>query len=237
MELTEVKEDEVEELIEKPENILEVLRELYEKVLQVTANYNYYTFFSLSTRSLPFFYLTKAYPKLSERFDELREFLGLGVVFKPETEVQDIKEKCTIWGHVQGGLCNLIFNLNEFIWKNIKPNSSLLPIFSYVAPSFKDLKGEYIRKVEEKLKSIGWKVFSITGGRTFGDYYYVYVRFSGIVVIEASYYYYPSYESENFRKYYSGKRLPLVLNDFSPALFLGYTCINVVSNNVIRFER
>jgi hypothetical protein len=134
---------------------------------------------------------------------------------------------------VQGGLCNLIFNLNEFIWENINPNSSLLPIFSYVAPSFKDLKGEYIRKVEEKLKSIGWKVFSITGGEAL---YYCSFYVSGIVV-EVRYTSLQKDLERNFHNYYHRKGLSLVLNDFSPALFLGYLHISGASSNRLEFSR
>ena len=217
LETTEVKE--VEELIREPEKILEVLRELYEKVLRVTANYNYYTFFTVSTSNLPFFYLTKAYPKFVENFDELREFLGLGVIFEPETEVQDIKEKCTIMGHVEGGLCNLIFNLNNLIWESISPSSNLSPIFGFISPSFKDLKKEYLNKAEEKLKLIGWKIPEVDFG-TIGKWYCQF-WVSGIVVRNWSSREYDGYWRDSVpAKYYEGKSLLKVLNDFSPALFL-----------------
>jgi hypothetical protein len=231
LETTEVKE--VEELIKEPEKILEVLRELYEKLLQVTANYNYYTFFTVSTKNLPFFYLTKAYPKLKEKFDEIREFLGLGVFFSPETEVQEIKEECTIWSHAREGLCDLIFSLNDSIWKSIYPNSSLLPIFSFVSPSLKDLKKEYLNKVEEKLKLVGWKIFSITRGETL---YYCNFSISGIVV-KVGYYISPRSVEEDFRNYYDGKRLSYVLNDFSPALFLGYLYVDEARSDYLSFRR
>jgi hypothetical protein len=231
LETTEVKE--VEELIKEPEKILEVLRELYEKVLQVTANYNYYTFFTVSTKNLPFFYLTKAYPKLKEKFDELREFLGLGVIFKPETEVQEIKEECTIWSHAKEGLCDLIFNLNDSIWKNIYSSSNLLPTFSFVSPSLKDLKKEYLNKVEEKLKLIGWKIFSIARG---GTLYYCNFSISGIVVKVGSTSF-PGFVEKDFRSYYDGKGLSYVLNDFSPALFLGYLYVEEARSDYLSFRR
>jgi len=224
LETTEVKE--VEELIKEPEKILEVLRELYEKILQVTANYNYYTLFTVSTKNLPFFYLTKAYPKLKEKFDEIREFLGLGVIFKPETEAQELKEECTIWGHVKEGLCDLIYNLNFFIWNRINPNSSLLPIFSFVSPSFKDLKKEYLNKVEEKLKLIGWKLQQ-------GYSYYFSCGFDVSGVVTRNW----SSGSNEVKQRYEGKSLLEVLNDFSPALFLGYLYVSWVSGNRISLDK
>ncbi|NHV98182.1 MAG: hypothetical protein HA496_00885 [Thaumarchaeota archaeon] len=237
LETTEVKE--VEELIREPEKILEVLRELYEKVLLVTANYNYYTFFTVSTRNLPFFYLTKAYPKLIESFDELREFLGLGVIFEPETEVQDIKEKCTIWGHVEGGLCNLIFNLNNLIWESINPSSNLSPIFGFISPSFKDLKKEYLNKAEEKLKLIGWKLqrrdafkillcaFSISSGIVTKNW----------IVRYHTPDYGTYYDDSEIAKQYEDKSLFNVLSDFSPALFLGYLYVDIVRSDYLSFQR
>jgi hypothetical protein len=229
LETTGVKE--VEELIREPEKILEVLRELYEKVLQVTANYSYYTFFTVSIRNLPFFYLTKAYPKLMENFDELREFLGLGVIFEPETEVQNIKEKCTIWGHVEGGLCNLIFNLNNLIWESINPSSNLSPIFGFISPSFKDLKEEYLNKAKEKLKLIGWKIPEVDFGTIREWYCQFWV--SGVVVRGWSSHEYVGYwRSSVPAKYYEGKSLLKVLNDFSPALFLHFLYLKKTDNRL-----
>ena len=224
LETTEVKE--VEELIKEPDKILEVLRELYEKVLQVTANYNYYTFFTISTRNLPFFYLTKAYPKLKEKFDEMKEFLSLREIYKPETEVQKIKEECTVWGQKEGGLSDLIFTLNNLIWWNISPNSSLLPIFNFVSQSFKDLKKEYLKKVEEELKLMGWKLQEF-----FFNYCYgcsVSFDVSGIVTRNWLY--------KELQRY-EGKSLLEVLNDFSPALFLGYLKVSEVSGNRISLRK
>jgi hypothetical protein len=224
LETTEVKE--VEELIKEPDKILEVLRELYEKVLQVTANYNYYTFFTISTRNVPFFYLTKAYPKLKEKFNEMKEFLGLREIYKPDTEVQKIKEECTVWGQEKGGLCDLISTLNYLIWWNISPNSSLIPIFNFVSQSFKDLKKEYIRKVEEELKLIGWKLQEFFFNLCYGCS--VSFDVSGIVTRNWLY--------KELQRY-EGKSLLEVLNDFSPALFLGYLNVSGVSGNRISLRK
>jgi hypothetical protein len=162
----------------------------------------------------------------------MREFLGLGVFFSPETEVQELKEECTIWSHAKEGLCDLIFNLNDSIWKNIHSNSNLLPTFSFVSPSFKDLKKEYLNKVEEKLKLVGWKIFSITRGETL---YHCDFSISGIVVKVG--YISPKSVEEDFRNYYNGKGLSYVLNDFSPALFLGYLQVREARSNYLWFQK
>jgi len=203
-----------EELIKEPEKILEVLRELYEKLVQVTANYNYYTFFALSTRSLPSFYLAKAYPKLREEFNEMAEFLGLEVKFKPETDAQDVAEKYTIWGHAKGGLCDSIYDLNMLIWNSNNTDSRLLPVFGFVSSSPMNLKAEYLSKVEEILKINRWDTLEY-----FSSEHCLNLRIRGVVV-EGTY-----YEHEYLPAKYKDKSLLEILNDLSPALFLG--CIYI----------
>jgi len=212
-----------EELIKEPEKILEVLRELYEKLIQVTANYNYYTFFALSTRSLPFFYLATAYPKLREEFNEMAEFLGLEIKFKPETDVQDLAEKYTIWGHAKGGLCDSIYDLNNFIWDINIPYSRLLPVFGFVSSSPMDLKAEYLSKVKEILKINRWDTLEY-----FSSEYWLNLRIRGVVA-----------EQDNRSQYakYKDKSLLEILNDLSPALFLGYICIDDFNVNYLRIHK
>jgi len=217
---TEIKEEEVEGLIKEPNKILEILGGLFERCVQVTANYNYYTFFAISTRNLPYFYMMKAYPKLKENFDELKDFLGFRILFRSEAGIQQVKD---IWGHEGGGICDLIFKLNELIWNNINQGSKLSPIFRFISPSLKDLRYEYLSKVEEKLKAIGWmEAF---------PYSYLSLRVSGV------------YVNESWREYgivverYKGKSLYEVLNELSPGLFLGYIFLGTSSSNYLDFRR
>ena len=214
-----------EELIKEPEKILEVLRELHEKLVQVTANYNYYTFFALSTRSLPFFYLAMAYPRLQGEFSEMTEFLGLEIKFKPETDVQDLAEKYTIWGHAKGGLCDTIYDLNMLIWDINNPDSEysrLLSVFGFVSSSPMNLKAEYLSKMEKILKINGWDVL-----KHFPSTYYLYLSIKGLVVRDKCRRPNLAYiEFQDLPAIYKDKSLLEILDDLSPALFLGYIHIN-----------
>ena len=223
-----------EELIKEPEKILEVLRELHEKLIQVTANYNYYTFFALSTRNLPSFYLAKAYPKLREEFSEMTEFLGLEVKFKPETDAQDVAEKYTIWGHAKGGLCDSIYGLNKLIWDINNPNSSLLSVFSYVSSSPMNLKTEHLSKVEELLKINRWDMLEHFLRRPKLTLYIRGVAIERLLFIDLNSF--PTAITDSPVNYVN-KSLLEIMNDLSPALFLGYIYIQTFGVNFLDIGR
>jgi hypothetical protein len=219
---TEIKDVEIEELIEEPNKILEILGELYERCVQVTANYNYYTFFAISTRNLPYFYMMKAYPKLKENFDELKDFLGFIILFRSEAGIQQVKD---IWGHEGGELCDLIFKLNEIIWNNINPYK-FSSIFHFISPSIENLKKEYLDKAEEKLKAIGWmEIFPYS---SFG------FEVSGVYVARFWEYGY-GYSCQVGR--YEGKSLYEFLNELSPGLFLSYIILTEIRSNYLKFGK
>ena len=152
----EVSEEEIKEIIQQPEKILEILRDIYIKCLEVSANHNYYTFFALSTKSIPFIHLITAYPKLVENFEVITEFLGLEKIFEPDIE-GELKEKYTIWGHVENGLCSQLYKLNKAIWDNfasgntVFTNINIRNVFSYITTEVRDLKEEYKRMVKAKI--------------------------------------------------------------------------------------
>jgi hypothetical protein len=151
-----IKETEIEEIIKKPEKMLEIIREIYIKCLQVSANHNYYTFFTISTRTLPFKYMIVAYPKLQPDFDKLKEFLGLAKIFEPKIEEKIKKDEYTVWSHSENGLCDSIYNLNHTIWDYFT-NENVKNVFSYVSTTIRNLWEEYIQKVKQKLGEVGWK--------------------------------------------------------------------------------
>ncbi|MGQ9507755.1 MAG: hypothetical protein ACUVTB_07890, partial [Candidatus Bathycorpusculaceae bacterium] len=99
----EIPEGKIEEIIQKPGEVLELIRMVYVKCLHLSANHNYYTFFALSTKTLPFRYMTTAYPRLQTDLTALKEFLGLEKIFEPKIAEAKIKEDYTIWGHSKGG--------------------------------------------------------------------------------------------------------------------------------------
>uniref|UniRef100_A0A7C1GC02 Uncharacterized protein n=1 Tax=Thermofilum adornatum TaxID=1365176 RepID=A0A7C1GC02_9CREN len=235
----------VEELIKDPDKILQVLRDFYEKILKVTANYNYYTFFALSTRNLPFFYLMEAYPRLKDSFDGMKSFLGLRPVFEPATEITEIRNKYTIWGHSVGGLLDLLFHLNWYIWESFKQSTSpgmrdsLSEIFRFLSPPLPDLKKEYLAKAEETLKLINWELHPYLQNILRFNYR---LRFnlSGIIIIE-------SWARSGsggtwidlekyLRKSFERKSIADVLYVLAPALFLGVLVLKEIKPSYIEFE-
>jgi hypothetical protein len=156
LEPLEVAEKDIEEIIEKPEKLLEIIRSIYVKCLQVSANHNYYTFFSLSTKTLPFKYMITAYPKLQDNFELFKKFFGLVKVFEPIISEPKVREEYTIYGHLKDGLCYSLYDLNTAIWDNIS-SEVVKSVFSYISASPSDLKQEYAQKVQQQLEEIKWK--------------------------------------------------------------------------------
>jgi len=230
----EILESEIEEIIQKPEELLEIIRTVYMKCLHVSANHNYYTFFALSTKTLPFKYMVAAYPRLQANFNLLKGFLGLEKIFEPAIE-GEAKEDYTIWGHLKGGLCDLLYNLNNLIWENFS-NENVKDVLSYVTTSFRDLKQEYAQKVQKKLEEMGWK-FPEYIKTSVGDYCYYYTV-SGPILIEERFFGY-SWSG----KFYSDVRecsisLLNLLDDLSPALFLGSNLFELkLSDNRLEIVR
>jgi hypothetical protein len=225
----------VEELIKHPDEILEVLRDLYEKILKATANYSYYTFFALSTRNLPFFYLMEAYPRLKDNFDEMKSFLGLRPVFEPATEVTEIRKKYTIWGHSVGGLLDLLFQLNWYIWESFKQrpsprmDNSLSKIFRFLTPPLPDLKKEYLAKAEETLKLMGWELQPYMHNFD----YYLRFNFRGIIITESIA---TRRDLEEYLKSFKEKSISYVLHALAPALFLGILVLKEINPSGIAFQ-
>jgi hypothetical protein len=234
---------EIEEIIQKPEKMLEIIREIYVKCLQVSANHNYYTFFTLSTRTLPFKYMIMAYPKLQSNFDTLKEFLGLEKIFEPAIE-EKLKEEYTIWGHSKDGLCNFLYELNNVIWENFS-KENVKNVLSYVSSSLRDLKQEYAQKVQQKLEEIGWRFpedikasdRSYYLGKTKGVYCYRYMISGPILIKENSWGY--SWRGN----FYSSEKecsinLLKLIDDLSPALFLGSNLFELkLSGNMLEIVR
>jgi len=144
-------EDISKKIVENPGELLEIIKTIYTKCLQVSVNHNYYTFFAFSTRSLPYMYLIAAYPKIKDNFDQIKNFLGLEVLFEPSISEEKLRKDCTIWTHSSNGLCDLLYKLNYTIWNNIATDQSRA-VFSYVATSLRDLKNEFRELVKSKVE-------------------------------------------------------------------------------------
>jgi hypothetical protein len=216
----EVLDSEIEAIIKSPEKLLEIIRSIYVECLKVSANHNYYTFFALSTKTLPHRYLVAAYPKLHEK---LKEFLGLKKIFEPEIAEAKVREEYTIWGHSEKGLLASLYNLNNVIWKGFS-NDSIKSVFSYITNSIRNLREEYMQIVAQKLKELNWSFPKIEISNPTYPSQSTYI-ISGPRLTKRIWWYVS-------RKGYKWNgidecdiNLLKLLDDLSPALFLGLTYI------------
>jgi len=151
----EVKDYEIRYMLENPEKIVNELREIYTRLIGISANHSYYTFFTINTRCIPRYYIEQAYPKLKDKFEEVAEFLGLESKFIPDVKEGEIKRNYTLWGHKEGGFADLIYRLNAIIWEHFG-KKELRNVFEQIA-IVKDLRQEFYDKVRKSLDRIGWK--------------------------------------------------------------------------------
>ncbi|MEM3873105.1 MAG: hypothetical protein QXE05_11160 [Nitrososphaeria archaeon] len=239
----EILESEIEELIHKPEELLEIIKMIYIKCLHVSANHNYYTFFALSTKTLLFKHLIIAYPRLQTSFNSLREFLGLEKIFEPRVDEAEVKRGYTIWGHLKGGLCDSLYELNNIIWENFS-NESIKSVFNYVSTSLRDLKSEYAQKIQQKLEEIKWK-FPTYIEMSYSYYYSHTYTITGPILSQHRYDEYstsdypwrlPRFEIEE-----CNISLLKLLDELTPALFLGIRSFELKISNerleILEIER
>ena len=76
--LPEVDEDIINGFIQEPESVIEEFSMVYSKLIEISATYNYHTFFAMSTRSTPKFFLLEAYPQLKAHFDTVAKIYWAG---------------------------------------------------------------------------------------------------------------------------------------------------------------
>ena len=112
----EVEDKEIEEIVNSPEKILEVIGKIYKLVVSISANYDYHMFFILNTHFIPRFFIQKAYPKLKENFEKVIKILELEEKFVPNVSNERIKKDYTIFGHKENGFANILFSIQYTIW-------------------------------------------------------------------------------------------------------------------------
>ena len=223
-------------LKENSEEIVEEIKKIYEKLIKISADYNYHTFFILSTKNVPMRYLSLAYPQLRMNFDNLANFLDLKVYFTPEIKEKNIKDAYTIWTYKENGFANCIYKLNSAIWKYFN-EEEIRKFFESFFSNVVNLREEYLRVVGEKLSEIGWKFpdYIKTTDKAYpedGAYSYKY-NISGPVLV--------SYRMDgrsrrgNWWSHEDSCAISLLklLDDLSPGLFLKYGYFLKIENNIL----
>ncbi|MBD3215845.1 MAG: hypothetical protein GF311_24760 [Candidatus Lokiarchaeota archaeon] len=156
---TRINEVEIENILEDPKKIVGIIEDLFPKIVRITANYNYKTFFCLNTRLIPKRYLKFAYPSLKDNYKELSEFLGLKN--KMELKQHNSNTDYIILSHKENGFADLLYRLNKLIWKYFNKteyNSEIEEIANVLAPSFgkmynySNLKEDFYNKIYPKIR-------------------------------------------------------------------------------------
>ncbi len=227
----------VEEIIQDPNKLLDVLKDLYRACVSFSANHNYYTFFVISTASIHWKYLITAYPKLKENFEELRDFLGLEPIFVPDTESEEIKKSYTIWGHKIDGIAHNLYRIQIGLWLFFdvsedtiltrNTNMVIYPpqvkeVFAYVISEIENLRQEYVSLAERYLSQC--TIPSISGLEKLGMYEVeYYLRIKDIFILE----YWNTYSPNYYKHIHEHAKCPLpeFLDVFGPRLFLGLSRI------------
>lgn len=110
----EINNEEINKYLINPEILLNDLGDIFQLIINFSANCNYKTFFLINTRNIPRYYIELAYPRLINEFEEISKFLGLESKFLVES-MEDNKDY-TIWGHKDNDFADLIYILNDLIW-------------------------------------------------------------------------------------------------------------------------
>lgn len=140
--LPEVDEDVTEGFIQEPERIIDEFMTVYDQLIKLSATYNYHTFFAMSTRFTPRFFLLEAYPRLKLHFDTVKELLGLEVVAVSKFNEEVYCGDQVLIGHKQGGFADSLYRLNQIAWDKLL----LVAVFDTQVPALKDEYFENVKK-------------------------------------------------------------------------------------------
>ncbi|MHA1874118.1 MAG: hypothetical protein ACTSVB_08390 [Candidatus Heimdallarchaeaceae archaeon] len=237
VELQNVEDKEIKEIVNSPEKILEIIKEIYKSIISISANYDYHMFFVLNTRCIPRFFIEKAYPKLEENLEKVAEVLELEEKFVPDIDDEKIKRNYTLIGYKENGLAYLLFRLNKETWKTMAE----IKIFELIGITLSDPRKNYLEKVKNSFEKLGWKkpeyihISDPPGSQHVsgysGPWYYTYYV-EGIIITR---YHERGWSARG--NYYNDTHecnIPLLqlMNDTSPALFLGIYYLRVKGNSI-----
>jgi hypothetical protein len=248
----------IDDLIAKPENIVDELYRLFsEKCMHITVGYNDYMNFVWSIRKITRKYLYALYPELKDKdkFEAIKEILGLNTLFKPEVEDEKLKEEYEILAFLDfGSLLNnkgidpslggLLCKLNLNIWYIFKWFNYQLGLLAEPLPY---LSREYFEHINEELKT-KWSSSVITEriisyyltshGSSWPDEEYTELYISGPLIKSATVHYHlpPSLQDkkQSYRIDELNAPLFIVLDELMPAVSVGKYEIVVSGTNTFR---
>lgn len=147
--------DRVETVLDEPESVADVIQQLLNGVLQLTANTCPFTFFAHTTQAVTARYLTKAYPPLHGEVHDVAGSLGLQTLFAPKLADDEQNAAYTIWGHTDDGVLDRLSGFNQAVWTTFSDDT----VRSILSPFFANVPNpqeEFIRQVEAELTAENW---------------------------------------------------------------------------------
>ena len=221
-----VRGEEFDALVRKPDEVIKLIEEFYNKCARITPNYNEYSLFILTIRAITRRYLEEAYPEFKEKFEELRSFFGLKPLFTPKIEESEMKQKYTIWHLPEGSFGGEIKKLYEIVWDY---NSQLKELLSQYFLGIVDLKEEFFEMAKNSIILLS-EVLDVEKLLTVEST----LRTSNPFQVEFEFYSYRSSGSILLPE----RPVPFteVLNEISPFLFAGLINIDGVWESGIRFK-
>ena len=203
-----------EELKKYPDKLLEIIPDFYQRIIDISANHNYHTFFLNSVNQIPKMYMTEAYPRIDNIFDFLIDDFGLTELdwsnpFDPESSAYEnyILYSFPEYNPKKGGASfgGSICRLNELIWTTFDMNNNIKDALKMVFRDVRDFKDEFINKVNVKNNCLKTRT----------------IYLEGILA-----YYGDDEERKSFQK---------ILTEMFPCMFLGLTRIWRVTDEFLEF--
>ena len=202
-----------------PNKLKEIIKDFFQGILNIAANYNYHTFFLCSINQISRKFMKAAYPMIDEALNFLTSQFGLTELVwnNPLSPDSEVFENYTIYcfpeynpnnkGKSFGGA---ICALNDMLWQRLdypsEPRDTLKMLFNVVP----NLKNEFKQRVKSRIV-----------GK-----YYPWIYYSGITA------------GEGRSKVTEGnKTIMEMLDEISPYLFLGLARIDYISENSISFTQ
>jgi len=163
--LPEVDEDIINGFIQEPESVIEEFSMVYSKLIEISATYNYHTFFAMSTRSTPKFFLLEAYPQLKAHFDTVADLLGLAVADIYRVNETIYQGDMVLIKHKPKKFADSLYQLNQIAWHPL----STFALFDSQVPPLRDEFFENIQASNTDLKPLNemfkvWKYYLTDNG-------------------------------------------------------------------------
>jgi len=136
----------IEEIINTPEKLLDLIEDFLKSIMGFVANYNRYTFFVISINHLPRFLIELLYPKLKSTFNDISSFLGLSIWERFKEECKEL----TLYGFDKESIGGLIYSLNDLIWDKFN-EEKIKDVWEYVLEDAPELKKEYYSNIKQAI--------------------------------------------------------------------------------------